>query len=168
MEDHIIGEDYELWDIVTDGLLATLKKNAEGVNVPKTRTDCTAEDLKKWEKNTKAKKWLICGLGPDEYNRIQSYTTSKQTWDTLQVAHEGTLQEGETIQKMYTRFTTLTNELKSLGRIIHEEDRVEKILTRVLPITWESKITAIQESKIIATLPLDELIGNLTAYELRR
>ncbi|XP_070054148.1 uncharacterized protein [Nicotiana tomentosiformis] len=67
MRDHIIGEDFELWDIVIDGPLATLKINAEGVEVPKTRADCTAENLKKWEKNDKAKKWLICGLGPDEY-----------------------------------------------------------------------------------------------------
>ncbi|XP_070029695.1 uncharacterized protein [Nicotiana sylvestris] len=187
MRDHIIGNDYELWDIVTDGPLATLKKNVEGVDVPKTRADYTAEDLKKWEKNVKAKKWLVCGLGPDEYSRIQSCTIAKQIWDTLQVAHEGTpqvkrsrgtllysqyenfaMREGETIQEMYTRFTTLTNKLKSLGRIIYEEDRAEKILTRVLPITWESKFIAIQESKNIATLPLDELIGNLTAYELRR
>ncbi|XP_070028961.1 uncharacterized protein [Nicotiana sylvestris] len=69
---------------------------------------------------------------------------------------------------MYTRFTTLTNELKSLGRIILKEYKVEKILTRVLPVTWKSKITAIQESKNIATLKLDELIRNLTTYELRR
>ncbi|XP_070046410.1 uncharacterized protein [Nicotiana tomentosiformis] len=185
MRDHIIGEDYELWDIVTDGPLATLKINAERVYVPKTKADCTAEDLNKWEKNAKAKKWLVCGLGPDEYNRIQSCTTTKQIWDTLQVAHEGTphvkrsietltqyenfaMKKGETIQEMFTRFTTLTNELKSLGRIIPEEDRVEKILTRVLSITWESNITAIQKSKNIATLPLDELIENLTTYELRR
>ena len=78
------------------------------------------------------------------------------------------MKEGKTIQEMYTRFTTLTNELKSLGRVIIEEDKVEKILTRVLPITWESKIIAIQESKNIVTLKLDELIENLTAYELRR
>ncbi|XP_070035725.1 intracellular protein transport protein USO1-like [Nicotiana tomentosiformis] len=187
MRDHIIGEDYELWDIVTDGPLATMKKNAEGADVPKTRADCTAEDLRKWEKNTKAKKWLVCGLGPDEYNRIQSCTTAKEIWDTLQVAHEGTAQvkrsrvtlqysqyenfsmkEGKTIQEMYTRFTTLTNVLKSLGRTLLEEDKVEKILTRVLPVSWESKITAIQESKNIETLKLDELIGNLNAYELRR
>ncbi|XP_075103487.1 uncharacterized protein LOC142178063 [Nicotiana tabacum] len=165
MRDHIIGEDYEPWDIVTNGPLATLKKNAEGEGVPMTRADCTAEDLRK----------------------IQDCATAKQIWDTLQVDHEGTTQvkrsrgtllysqyenfavkEGETIQEMYTRFTTLTNELKSLGMIIPKEERVEKILTRVLPITWESKITAIQESKNIATLPLDELIGNLTTYELRR
>ncbi|XP_070026701.1 intracellular protein transport protein USO1-like [Nicotiana sylvestris] len=147
MRDHIMGEDYELWDIVTDGPLATTKKTAEGLEVPKTRADCTAEDLKKWEKNVKAKKWLVCGLGPDEYSRIQSYNSAKEIWDTLQVAHKGTPQ---------------------VKRIILEEDKVEKILTRVLPIAWESKITAIQESKNTATLKLDELIGNLTAYELRR
>ncbi|XP_070015801.1 uncharacterized protein [Nicotiana sylvestris] len=164
-----------------------MKKNAEGVDVPKTRADCNAEDLRKWEKNAKANKWLVCGLGPDEYSRIQSCTTAKKIWDTLQVAHEGTpkvkrsrgtllysqyknftMEEGETIQEIYTRFTTLANELKSLGRVILEEDKVEKILTMVLPVTWESKITAIQESKNIATLKLDELIVNLTAYELRR
>ncbi|XP_070010348.1 uncharacterized protein [Nicotiana sylvestris] len=122
-------------------------------------------------KNAKAKKWLWCGLGPDEYSRIQSCTTAKEIWDTLQVAHEGTpqvkrsrgkllysqyenftMKEGETIQEMYKRFTTLTNELKSLGIIILEEGKVEKILTRVLPVNWESKIMAIQESKNIATL----------------
>ncbi|XP_070037283.1 uncharacterized protein [Nicotiana tomentosiformis] len=147
MRDHIIGEDYELWDIVTDGPLATMKINAEGVEVPKTRADCTADDLRKWEKNAKAKKWLVCGLGPDKNSRIQSCTTAKKIWDTLQVAHEGTPQ---------------------VKRIISEEDRVEKILTKVLRVTWERKITAIQESKNIATLKLYELIGNLTAYELRK
>ncbi|XP_070004736.1 uncharacterized protein [Nicotiana sylvestris] len=139
MRNHIIGEDYELWDIVTDGPLATTKKNAEGVDVSKTRADCTAEDLKKWEKNVKAKKCLVYGLGPDEYSRVQSCTTAKEIWGTLQVVHEGTpqvkrfrgtllysqyenftMKEGETIQEIYTRFTTLTNELKSLGRIILE------------------------------------------------
>ncbi|XP_070018932.1 uncharacterized protein [Nicotiana sylvestris] len=140
-----------------------------------------------WEKNAKAKKCLVCGLSPDEYSRIQSCTTAKEIWDTLQVAHEGTpqvkrsrgtllysqyenftMKDGETIKEMYTRFTTLTNEFKSLGRVILEEDKVEKILTRVLPVAWESKITAIQESKNMATLRLDELIRNLTSYELRR
>ncbi|XP_070036488.1 uncharacterized protein [Nicotiana tomentosiformis] len=84
MRDHIIGVNYELWDIVTDGPLATMKINAKGVEVPK-----TSEDLRKWEKNAKAKRWLVCGLGLDEYSRIQSCITAKEIWDTLQVAHEG-------------------------------------------------------------------------------
>lgn len=78
------------------------------------------------------------------------------------------MKDGESIKEMYTRFTTLTNELRLLGRILNEEEIFEKILTTILPITWESKITTIQESKDIATLSLDESIGNLKTYELRR
>ncbi|XP_070010730.1 uncharacterized protein [Nicotiana sylvestris] len=119
MRDHIIGEDYQLWDIISDGPLATMKNNAEGIEVPKTRADRNAEDLRKWEKNAMAQKWLVCALGPNEYSRIQSCTTTKEIWDILQVAHErkpqvkrsrGTLlysqyenfnmEEGETIQEM--------------------------------------------------------------------
>nr|XP_033510472.1 uncharacterized protein LOC117275284 [Nicotiana tomentosiformis] len=170
MIDHIQGEDYELWDIVTDGPLATLRKNTEGVDVPKIRADCNAEDLKKWMKNAKAKKWLVCGLGPDEYNIIQCYSIAKQIWDILQVANEGTtrvnrskgtllysqyenfvMKDGETIQEMYTRFTILANELRSLGRIIPEEDRVEKILARVLPITLKARSLPFRSQR---TLPL--------------
>ncbi|XP_070013738.1 uncharacterized protein [Nicotiana sylvestris] len=110
MRDQIIGEDYQLWDIVTDSTLATMKKNGEGVDVPKIRVDCNAEDLRKWGKMLKRRN----------------------------------------------------------GLVIIEKYKVEKILTRVLPVTWESKITVTQESKNIVTLKLDELIGNLTAYELRR
>ncbi|XP_070049674.1 uncharacterized protein [Nicotiana tomentosiformis] len=130
-----------------------MKKNIEGVDVPKTRVDCTAEDLRKWENNAKAKKWLVKrSRGTLLYSQYESFAMKK----------------GETIQEIYTRFTTLTNGLKSLGKIIPEEERVEKILTIVLAITWESKIPIIHESKNIATLPLDDLIGNHTAYELRR
>ncbi|XP_070022410.1 uncharacterized protein [Nicotiana sylvestris] len=136
MRNHIIGENYELWDIFTDGPLDTMKKNSEGVDVSKTRANCTIEDLRKWEKNAKAKKWLVCGLGPDEYRTPQ---VKRSIGTLLYSQYENfTIKEGETIQEMYTKFTTLTNELKSLRRIIPEEDRVEKTLTRVLPVRAKS------------------------------
>ena len=37
-----------------------------------------------------------------------------------------------------------------------------------MPRTWEAKVTAIQEAKDFKTLSLDELIGNLQTYELKR
>jgi len=73
----------------------------------------------------------------------------------------------ETIMDMYTRFTQITNELKSLGKTFTTEELVRKIL-RLLPRSWEVKVTAIQEAKDLKTLSLDELIGNLQTYELRR
>lgn len=44
------AKDYELWDIVIDGPLPTLKKNDKKEDVPKERANCDVEDLKKWEK----------------------------------------------------------------------------------------------------------------------
>jgi len=44
---------------------------------------------------------------------------------------------------------------------------VRKIL-RFLPRSWEAKVTAIQEAKDMKAITLDELIGNLHTYELRR
>ena len=60
MRDHLQAEDYELWDIVTEGPMIPMKKDAEGNDVPKTRKECNAEDIKQWEKNAKALSgWLV-------------------------------------------------------------------------------------------------------------
>ena len=47
------------------------------------------------------------------------------------------------------------------------EELVRKIL-RILPHSWESKVTAIQEAKNMNEIFLDELTRNLQTYELRR
>jgi len=73
----------------------------------------------------------------------------------------------ETVMDMYTRFTHITNELKSFGKSFIIEELVRKIL-RFLPRSWEAKVTAIQEIKDMKAITLDELIGNLQTYELRR
>jgi len=52
----------------------------------------------------------------------------------------------EIVMDMYTRFTHITNELKSLGKTFTTEELVKKIL-RFLPRTWEAKFAAIQEAK---------------------
>jgi len=73
----------------------------------------------------------------------------------------------ETVVDMYTHFTHITNELKFLGKTFTTEELVRKIL-RLLPRTWEAKVTTIQEAKDFKAISLDELIGNLQTYELRR
>ncbi|GKF99175.1 hypothetical protein Tco_0297958, partial [Tanacetum coccineum] len=40
------------------------------------------------------------------------------------------------------------------------------VVTRALPTKWHPKVTAIEESKDLSTLPFDELIGNLKVYEV--
>ena len=69
----------------------------------------------------------------------------------------------ESVMDMYTRFTHITNELKSLGKSFTTKELVRKIL-RILPHSWEAKVTA----KDMNRITLDELIGTLKTYELRK
>nr|XP_016500738.1 PREDICTED: uncharacterized protein LOC107819164 [Nicotiana tabacum] len=138
------------------------------------------------EKNAKARKILIYGLNPDEYNRISACSNTKEIWDILQIAHEGinqvkrsriellmrnyklfSMKESKPIQEMMTRFTIITNELKSLSKLFTSEKLVSKVL-RILPAIWESKVTAIKEAKELDKILLDELVGNLKTQEMRK
>jgi len=92
MEDVIHAKDYELWVRIIDGPLIPTVKDSEGKNVPKSKENYREANYKMLGKNAKAKCILVCGLGPDEFNRMSSCTSAKQIWDTLQNAHEGTTQ----------------------------------------------------------------------------
>ncbi|XP_027773725.1 uncharacterized protein LOC114077619 [Solanum pennellii] len=166
MTDHLLGENPDLWGVMLDGPTIPMKNGIDGTTqVPKDRKEWNAADKLAIQNNAKAKKILICGIGPDEYNRISSCQDEKAIWETLQTAHEGTTQvkkskidnlnrqyelfrmtEGETIQEMHTRFTAIINEIYSLGEIIPNGKAVRKLLS-VLPESWESKVEAITEAQ---------------------
>ena len=122
---------------------------------------------------------MYFGLGPDEYTHISECKSARDIWDALQVAHEGTSQvkqsriellmrkhelfemgDKETVMEMYTRFTHITNELKSLEKSFTTKELVRKI-QRFFSYTWEAKVTAIQEAKDKNKISFDGLIGNL-------
>nr|XP_009763267.1 PREDICTED: uncharacterized protein LOC104215213 [Nicotiana sylvestris] len=73
----------------------------------------------------------------------------------------------KTRRDMHTRFTSIINELHSLGEIIPRNKLVRKILI-VLPSSWESKVNIITEAKDQQKLTMDELVGNLKTYEMKR
>ncbi|XP_070045677.1 uncharacterized protein [Nicotiana tomentosiformis] len=110
----------------------------------------------------------------------------KEIWEALQTAHEGTTQvkqskidmltteyelfrmkDDESIQDIHTRFTSIINERHSLGETIPRNKLVRKILS-VLPNSWESKVNAIINAKDLQTLTIDELVGNLKTYEMKK
>ncbi|XP_070002295.1 intracellular protein transport protein USO1-like [Nicotiana sylvestris] len=158
--------DSELWDIICDGLHVPMKNLEEiGQLVPKGRREYNDIDRKAVEKNYRAKKILMCGIGPDEYNRVSACETAKEIWEALQTAHEGTTQvkqskidmftteymlfrmkDDESIQDMHTRFTSIINELHSLGDVIPINKFVRKILS-VLSGSWESKTYEMKRKK---------------------
>ncbi|GKF95843.1 hypothetical protein Tco_0288578 [Tanacetum coccineum] len=72
--------------------------------------------------------------------------------------------EKESIDNAFAKFNTIITSLKALDEGFSNKNCVRKFL-RALHPKWRAKITAIEESNNLTTLPLDELIRNLKVYE---
>ncbi|GAV74028.1 UBN2 domain-containing protein, partial [Cephalotus follicularis] len=60
--------------------------------------------------------------------------------------------DNESISDMFTRFTTIINSLKNLGKSYSNQELVRKV-------------TTIEEAKDLSTLPLEQLLGSLMTHE---
>jgi gag-polypeptide of LTR copia-type len=73
----------------------------------------------------------------------------------------------EGVSDYITRVHTITNQLKRNGESLSEQRLEEKNL-RSLTDTFENVVCAIEETKDLAELTVDELIGSLLAHEQRK
>ena len=75
------------------------------------------------------------------------------------------MEKDESFDEFYAKLKDIVNSAFNLGEIIPEPKVVRKVL-RYLLGRFHAKITAIEESKDIDSIPLTELVGNLQTYEL--
>jgi hypothetical protein len=111
--------------------------------------------------------------------------TAKDMWDKLISSYEGNekvkdaklqtyrvqfeqlqIKEYETIGNYFLRVEELVNEMKDLGEKIEEASSVQKIL-RYLPDRFNPKVSAIEELNDKKDLSFVQLLGMLSAYEMR-
>ncbi|XP_070009864.1 uncharacterized protein [Nicotiana sylvestris] len=103
MHDFIMAKDCDPRDIICDCPYVPIKVLDEfSFSMAKTSKEHTEADRKVVEKNFRAKKILVCGMGPKEYNRISTCDTAKEIWEALQTAHEGTTQVKQSEDKPNT------------------------------------------------------------------
>jgi hypothetical protein len=178
------SQEVGMWRIVTDGDFVPMATSAEGAVSIKPESSWTTIEQQKVLLNSKAHLFLSCALSKEESERVDECDTAKQVWDTLQVYHEGTshvketridigvskfeifeMNENESIDEMFSRFTTIINELRSLGKTFSTHERIRKIL-RCLPISWRPMVTAISQTQDLKTFPIEDLIGTLRAHEI--
>ena len=134
--------------------------------------------------NSRALNALFNAVTNEEFKKISSTETAKEAWTILQITYEGTnavkgsklqrittsfkeikIEEDETFDEFYGKLTDIVNSAFNLGDHIPEPKIVRKVL-RSLPKRIHYKITVIEESRDIDTIPLRELISNLQTYEL--
>ncbi|GAU23292.1 hypothetical protein TSUD_237460 [Trifolium subterraneum] len=119
------------------------------------------------------------------FEKISSATSSKQAWDILNNAHGGGdkvkkvrlqslrrqyellgMMDKESIGDFFTRLQTLVNTMKNLRDQISDQQVIEKVL-RTLNPQFDHIVVAIEESKDLSTMSLNELQSSLEAHEQR-
>ncbi|GJW59214.1 copia protein [Tanacetum coccineum] len=119
-----------------------------------------------------------------EHERIFMCNTAKEIWKTLLITHQGNnkvkdnkidllvqqyeqfvISEDESINSAFARFNIIITSLKALDEGYSSKNYVRKFL-RALHPKWRAKVTAIEESKELTSLSLDELIRNLKVHEM--
>nr|XP_009803273.1 PREDICTED: uncharacterized protein LOC104248667 [Nicotiana sylvestris] len=80
MHDFIMAKDSEHWDVICDGPFVPTKTVGDPAKI------------------------LVCGIGPNEYNRISTCQSAKEIWEALETTHE------ETTQVKQSKIDMLTTE----------------------------------------------------------
>ena len=134
--------------------------------------------------DSKALNAIFCGVSLDEFHRISHITIAKEAWEILETTYEGTkkvkdtklqmlttrfeelkMSEDESFDSFYSKLNEVVVNKFNLGEKMEDSKIVRKIL-RSLPESFHVKVTAIEESKDLNDIKVQELIGSLQTYEL--
>ncbi|XP_070020905.1 uncharacterized protein LOC142181079 [Nicotiana tabacum] len=118
MHDFIMVEDSVLWDVIYDGPFVPTKNVGDlPLTMLKTRKEYTDADKNVVEKNFVPRKFAHEGTTQVKQSKIDMLTTEYELFR---------MKDDESIQDMHTRFTSIINELHSLGEIIPRNKLMRK------------------------------------------
>ena len=134
--------------------------------------------------NSKSLNANFCGVSPDEFHRISHIIVAKEALEILETTYEGMkkvkdtklqmlttrfkelkMSEDESFDSFYSKLNEVVVSKFNLGEKKEDSKIVRKIL-RSLPESFRAKVTAIEKSKDLDDIKVQELIGSLQTYEL--
>ncbi|XP_014623180.1 uncharacterized protein [Glycine max] len=117
--------------------------------------------------------------------KIIDYEMTKEAWDVLATTYAGDkqtkkvrlmalrrqlgllqMESNEMVAKFVNRLVILANQMKSCGEVVTDSMKVEKVLAGLTP-NIDHIVSAIEQSKDLETLKLEQLLGSLEAHELK-
>ena len=137
------------------------------------------------KKDCKALCLLHQCVDPDNFENISRAETSKAAWEILEKSYSGVakvkkvklqtlrrqfellaMEDQESIAGYFNRIQALTNSMKNCGEEMKDQLIVEKVLC-TLTARFDHVVVAMEESKDLESLKVEELQGSLEAHEQR-
>ncbi|XP_073138113.1 uncharacterized protein [Henckelia pumila] len=176
MENFLRSKEY--WQVISEGI----PEVAEGT----TPTDAQKSETKAFKlKDLKAKNYLFQVIDRSILETILCKDTSKEIWDSMKKKFQGSarakrqqlqalrtefetyrMKSGESFSDFFSRTLAIVGKMRAFGEKIEDVDVVEKILYLLTP-KFNYVVCAIEESKNIDLLSIDELQGSLLVQETK-
>lgn len=124
-------------------------------------------------------------LNSENFAKIRSAKSAKEAWDILEKSYAGAdkvkrvklqslrkqfenlhMKEEENVADYFNRMQQLVNSMKTCNEVLSEQQIVEKIL-RSLPQKFDYICVAIEESRDVTKMKVEDLLNSLEAHEQR-
>lgn len=178
------GDSYEFWSIK----MKTLFKSQDLWDlVDKGITEGSEEAANKeiLKKDAKALFFIQQAVDETIFARIAAADSAKAAWNTLKTEYQGStkvilvklqslrrdfetsvMKSNEFVQDYLAKVSSIVGQRRTYGDKITDETVVAKILRSLSP-KFDHVVAAIEESRDLSTLTVDELMGSLQAHEAR-
>lgn len=182
--------DYEYWAMLMENLLRSKEwwnLIETGISQPDRNVILTGAQRTEMAeltlKDLKVKNYLFASIDKSILKTILKKDTAKDVWDSMKKKYQGNqrvqsaqlqrlrrnfevleMKEGETITEYFSRVMLVVNEMRNLGEEMTDSKVVEKVL-RTLAEKFTYVVCAIEESKDIKELSVDELQSSLMVHE---
>ncbi|XP_022023741.1 uncharacterized protein LOC110924002 [Helianthus annuus] len=172
----VLLESQELWTVVDEGYQEL------GPNPSEERSAAYRESIKK---DKRALHIIFQSVIDTVFERISQASSAKEAWIILHKSYRGetrektvrlqslrcefdslNMKDGESVEEYFNRTIHLVNQLRMNEEKLDEQRVVEKIL-RSLTRNYESVVITIKETKNLAEVSTEELMGILQSHELR-
>jgi len=161
-----------------------LDKDGHKTEVLKPEEEWSAPEYEQALANSRALNATLNGVDKNMFRMIKQCNVAKDAWETLKIAHEGTIKiksskiqvlttkfenlkmkEDETIRDYYMNVLDIANSFDSLGEKLSNEKLIRKIL-RSLPKRFDMKVTTIEEAQDTTSMKVEELIESLQNFKI--
>ncbi|XP_042407684.1 uncharacterized protein LOC121997371 [Zingiber officinale] len=169
--------NYTVWAIKTEAIL-----DAQGVWEAVEPAEGAQVDAKK---DKKARAYILQCVPEDILLQIATKKTAKEVWDSLKTRYLGSdrvkkarvqtlksefdalrMKETETIDEFAGKLSALSSKFSTLGATLEDSSLVKKLLDSV-PDKFFPIVAGIEQFYDLESIPFEEAIGRLKAYEER-